>query len=393
MNHESEPTVWRRVIGQSRVKRHLLSALKTGRLPHAYLFYGGEGVGKDAMAIELARVLHCERGGEEACAVCTSCVKIDSAQHPDVFLVTALPVGKGEASDDAPLAKLPEADVRTIQEQYRMKAADPYARIIIPRANIIKINSIREVRRETSMNTFDRHRRVFIISQADLMGEEASNTLLKTLEEPSGDTMLILTTARRDALLPTILSRCQAVRFDPLTEEQIRRALVERKKADPRKALLAARLANGSFTRALDLLDEDMLEERKEVLTFVRNALATNSVTLAGQIDEIAEGRDRERVNRFLAVMLMWIRDALVLSRGGEIINLDQEEDLRRFVMRFPGADLVTIIKDIEDAISLVDRNIYIKLVLLQLAIKLKSGILPGAAQNAETTAVTHGVQ
>ena len=393
MKHDRNHPVWPRVIGQDRVKRHLLTALKNARLPHAYLFYGGDGVGKDAMAIELARVLHCERGGEEACGECGSCVKIDSAQHPDVFLVTALPVGKGEGSDDAPLSKLTESEVKTVQEQYRLKAGNPYMRVVIPRANIIKINSIREVRRETSMNTFDRRRRVFIISHAELMGEEASNTLLKTLEEPSGDTMFILTTPRRDALLPTILSRCQGVRFDPLSEDQISRALMEREKADPQRASLAARLSNGSYARALDLLDEDMLAERKEVLSFVRNALASNSVTLSGQIDGLAEGKDRDRVARFLAVLLMWFRDALVLSRGGEIINLDQEEDLRRFVSRFPEADLVSVIRDVEAAISLIGRNVYIKLVLLQLAVQLKSGIHPGSEHHAGATTADHRAQ
>jgi len=332
------------------------------------------------MALELARTLHCDRGGEEACGQCDSCVKVASAQHPDVRLITALPLGKGESSLDAPLGKLTETEVKLIQEQYRRKAGNPYSRIAIPRANIIKINSIREVRRESSMSTFDKRRRVFVLSDADQMGEEASNMLLKTLEEPSGDTMFILTSAHREALLPTILSRCQNVRFDPLTEDEIRAALIEREHAEPEQASLAARLANGSYTRALDLLDEDMLEERKDVLAFVRNALATNVVTLTGQVDEFAEGRDRDRVTRLLAVMLMWFRDALVLAQGGAVINLDQQEDLKRFVERFPGADLIQVLADIEKALFLVSRNVYIKLALLQLAVQLKADILPGAA-------------
>ncbi len=378
--------LWPRVIGQHRVKEILLRAYTSGRLPHAYLFYGGEGVGKDAMALELARLLHCERGGEEACGECDGCTKVALGQHPDVRLVTALPLGKGEASDDGPLAKLPEAEVRLIQEQYRLKAANPYTRVTIPRANIIKINSIREVRRESSMSTFDRRRRVFIISQADQMGDEASNTLLKTLEEPSGDTMFILTSAHRDSLLPTIVSRCQNVRFDPLTEDDIREALKEREGVDSERASLAARLANGSYTRALDLLNDDMLQERKDVLVFIRNALASNAVTVVELLEDLAGGKDRDRAARILAVMMMWFRDALVLSQGGEVINLDQQEELRRFVGRFPGADLVRVIADIERAISLVERNVYIKLVFLQLAVQLKAAILPGAAPGSDRT-------
>lgn len=239
-------TVWPRVIGQRRVKGTLLAARRSGRLPHAYLFYGGEGVGKDAAALELARVLRCERGEDEACGVCPSCLRVSTMQHPDVRLIIALPRGAQEKDDDGPLAKLTEAEVRVVQEQLALKGADPYHRIQIPKANVIKVNSVREIRRESSMSTSDSRTRVFIISGADAMNDASANTLLKTLEEPPGDTMFILTTSRREALLPTILSRCQLVRFDPLTEEEITSALVGRGHMDAARAALLARLAGGA---------------------------------------------------------------------------------------------------------------------------------------------------
>ncbi len=368
--------LWPRVIGQQRVKSTLLSALRTGRLAHAYLFYGGEGVGKDAMALELARVLHCERGGEEACGQCSSCRQMETLQHPDVRFVCALPVGKGEESDDSPTAKLSEQEINIIQEELKEKGADPYHRVTIPRASIIKVNSIRAVRRESSMSTSDRRRKVFIISEADCMGEEAANTLLKTLEEPAGNTMLILTTAHRDALLPTILSRCQNVRFDRLTEHEIRAALQQRKGVEAHQAELVARLADGSYTRALALLTEDVDQWRRDVLAFVRTALASNVSSLMQAVENIAELKDRELVNRFLVLLLMWFRDALVLMHGGEIINVDQQEDLKRFTAKFPHANLLQALAHVEKAISLVDRNVYIKLVILNLAIRLKADIL-----------------
>jgi DNA polymerase III subunit delta' len=368
--------IWPRVIGQQRVKATLLSTLRTGRLAHAYLFYGGEGVGKDAMALELARVIHCERGGEEACGVCASCIHMNTLQHPDVHFVCPLPVGKGEDSADGPLAKLTEQEVDTVQEEYRHKGADPYHRITILRANIIKINSIRAVRRESSMSTAGGKRKIFVISEADCMGEEAANTLLKTLEEPAGDTMLILTTAHRDALLATILSRCQNVRFDRLAEQDIRAALVERRGVEARQAELLARLADGSYTRALSLLTEDVDQWRRDVLAFVRAALANNVALVMQAVDKVVELKDRELVNRFLVLLLMWFRDALVLRHGGEAINVDQNEDLNRFLAKFPRADLQQALAHVEKAISLVERNVYIKLVIMNLAIRLKADIL-----------------
>lgn len=375
--------MWQRVIGQQRVKNILVSALRAQRLPHAYLFAGNEGVGKDAMALELARVVHCAKKELEACNECASCRSMDSLQHPDVKFITALPTGKNEKGDDPPLEKLAPADVQAIQEQYSLKAKNPYHRITIPRAHIIKISSVREVRRQTAMSSLYEGKKVFILSGADEMGEEAANTLLKTLEEPPGDTLLILTTARPELLPQTIVSRCQFVRFDPLTEEEIQAALVARAQVGAERASLVARLANGSYVRALELLDTDLDALRREVVDFLRAALANNVVSLSEHIERLAASKDREFVVRFLTLMLIWFRDAFVLARGGEIINLDQQDDLQRFVARFGSADLQRVLEGVEHAISLLYKNGYIHLVLLQLVVKLRRAIVETAAQPA----------
>jgi len=391
MPSESGPqpgrVLWRRVIGQRRVKETLLAARRSGRLPHAYLFYGGEGVGKDAAALELARVLRCEKGGEEACDECPSCVRVSKLQHPDVQLIIPLPRGSQEKDDDEPMAKLTDAEVRAVQEQLALKGADPYHRIQVPRANVIKINSIRGIRRESSMSTSGGGTRIFIISGADAMNDAAANTLLKTLEEPPGDTMFILTTAHREALLPTILSRCQNVRFDPLTEAEIRAALISRGSMEEGRASLLARLAGGSYTRALELGENDLMGQRAEVVEFVRRALGGKTLELVELIERLAETKDRDVHVRFLTLLLLWLRDALVLRHGAEVVNVDQLEELKSFVSRFPEADLACAIADVEKAIFLVDRYTYIKLVLAQLAVRLRIALDRGrtAARNVST--------
>lgn len=377
MPSDPAKNIWPRVIGQHRVKKIILNSLRSDRLPHAYLFYGAEGVGKDAMALELARVIHCMTGGDHACGSCASCLQLDSLQHPDVRFIVSLPVGKGEKADDPPLAKLSEDEIGLIRDQLRLKGKNPYHRIRIPRATVIKINSIRDVRREASMSTTDGRRRVFIISRAEEIGTEAANTILKTLEEPSGKTMLILTTANKEALLPTIISRCQGVRFDPLTEIEVRSALIDREAADPRKADLVTRLGHGSYTRAMELLEEDLSDEREQVVGFIRHALGRNLVDFVSVIDSTLAGADREQVSRFLQLVLIWFRDALVHSNGGAIVNIDQQTDINRFTTNFPDANLPQVIRDVEHALFLVERNVYIKLILLQLATKLRRSILP----------------
>ncbi|MGB2959477.1 MAG: AAA family ATPase, partial [Bacteroidota bacterium] len=305
-----------------------------------------------------------------------SCSRMATLQHPDVRLVIPLPVGKGEQSDDAPTAKLTEAEMRAVQEEYRLKGANPYHRISIPRASIIKITSIREVRRESVMSTFDGKKRIFVISRADAMGPEAANTLLKTLEEPSGDCLIVLTTSRPDRLPQTIRSRCQSIRFDPLTEEEISSVLVDRDGIERETAQLVARLSNGSYSKAIELLEEDALEERKHVVSFVRHALGANTLLVSQDIDRITGTRDRERVERFLVLLLMWFRDAMVMPHGGSIVNEDQRDTLERFVEKFPGANLYQVMRDVEQSISLVRRNVYIKLVFYQLSVLLKRNIL-----------------
>ncbi len=376
MPSDTSSALWPRVIGQARVKTLLLSAVRSGRLAHAYLFYGPEGVGKDATALELARLIHCERGGDTACGTCRSCARMDSLQHPDVRFVMALPVGKNEDSDDGPLEKLTSDDLEEIRAQLVRKGADPYFAISIPRASGIKINSIRDIRREVPLSSPDGLRRVYVISNADEMGPAPANMLLKTLEEPPPQTMFILTTARREALLQTIVSRCQQVRFDPITEPQIQAALMERKHVDAAQARLVARLSDGSYSWALELLEKDLVQERIDVVDFISNTLGHRHIDVGEIIERITAGRDRDRVVRFLHLTLIWIRDAMVMGRGGSVINLDQSDRLEKFVARFPRANLGAVMADLEYAISLVDRNVYITLVLYALAGRLKTHIL-----------------
>ncbi len=377
--------IWPAIIGQERVKRQLLDALRSGRVPHAYLFFGDEGVGKDAMALEVARVLHCERGGAAACGECASCTRVRTLSHPDVKFICALPRGKGEDADHLSFEKLSEQDLTSVREQMKLKGENPYQRVAIPKANVIKINSIREMRRETTLSTFDNRRRVVIISRAEEMGEEASNSLLKSLEEPSGNTMFILTSSQPEALLPTIRSRCQRVRFDLLMAEEIQQALVERKLAEQPLAELLSKLALGSYGRALELLDEDIAKERQDAVAFVMNSLGFNFPKLMDHIQEISASKDRDVLTRFLTLLLIWFRDALVLREGRGVISVDQMDELTRFTRKFPGANLVRVLEEIERAISLLQRNVYIVLVLVQLSIQLKRNILPARQEPGDS--------
>ncbi len=363
---------WNRVIGQRRVKELLRRTLKSGQVAHAYLFYGPDGVGKDAMAIEFARTLNCLTKSDEACDRCASCKKVNSLQHPNIQLIHALPVGKTEEKGDNPVTVLSEEQVEAVQEQLRRKAEQPYHRVSIPKATFIKINSIREIKRQSAMSMFEEGKKVYIITHADEMNLEASNSLLKTLEEPTPNTVLILTTAVRDKLLPTIISRCRLVQFDPVEESDIRNDLAAREGVEHEQAALVAKLSEGNYARAVELLSVDIKAEREEIVQFVRAALSARPSMVFAETEKLGAGSDRNSLERSLRMLQVWLREALVLRERGSIDRGQEYEDVRRFIERFPHANLPAALESVETSIALLGKNVYLPLILTNLALDLK---------------------
>jgi DNA polymerase-3 subunit delta' len=341
-------------------------------------------VGKDAMAIELAKIVNCVNEKDEACDVCESCRRVNSLQHPDVFLVFALPVGKGEKSGDPPLAKLSAEEVEAVHEQLRLKASNRYHDILVPRATTIKVNSIRELRRQASLSTFHGRKKIMIIMEAADLNDEASNALLKTLEEPTEDTMIILTTSKRGVLLPTITSRCQDVRFDFLNEVEIASHLMARHQLDEANAGLIARLAHGSVARATGLLNVDLQRQREFAVGFLRKTAMNDPAEISQFIDELVKAYDRIEIEQLLLLMEFWLRDAFCVSEGrATIANIDSEESIRRFAQRYPSLDYGKLQGALERSISLLNKNVYIPLVLLTLSLTIRRLMLSAKKHEA----------
>ena len=166
------------VYGQEKQTAILRRALTAARVPHAYLFYGMRGIGKQTVARQFAKALNCKKGNGVACEQCPSCLKITNGNHPDVVT-------------------------------------------IVPEGIFIKITHVREMQNQIKFKPFEGEKRVFIVVDAERMNEPAANALLKTLEEPSPANVLILVTSRPFQLPETILSRCQKLRFDPIRKETI----------------------------------------------------------------------------------------------------------------------------------------------------------------------------
>ncbi|MFA6569868.1 MAG: DNA polymerase III subunit delta' C-terminal domain-containing protein [Bacteroidota bacterium] len=368
---------WDRVIGQERIKKLLQKAVIDNRLAHAYCFIGSDGVGKDAVAIELAKILNCkspviEGDSIDSCGECSSCRQAAVLQHTNIQLVFSLPTGKKtDSKKDAPLESLSDEQMDDVIEQIAVKAENPYHKISVQDANTIKIAQVRELRKSLAMAGIQQGKRCLIMSRADEMTAEASNSLLKTLEEPHDNVLLIITTSRQESILPTILSRCQRIKFDPISESDIATAIKKMKYLTDTEARLVAAFAQGSITRAWDFLDEDMKQAREDAVSLLRASLKKNNYRLefSEMLESIIKGKDKKGIEVFLGILLLWFRDVVSYAKNGSedfIINSDQTETIKKFAEGYSGKDLTALIDEVEKSISQIRKNVNVQLIMMR---------------------------
>lgn len=362
---------WDSVIGQPRVKSLLRSQFESGRIPHAMLFHGPEGSGKDAAALLFARALNCREGGFEPCGSCPDCVGMATLRHPRLKLVFPMPSKDDESSA---VDKFTEAELEEMNTLIETKAENPYHPLGMTKAAGIKISSVRDIRREAAFRAGGRGRTVVLVSGADRMNSSAANALLKTLEEPTGDLLLILTASRKEALLPTIISRCQLLRFDPLREDEIRDALLRLDDIDPADAQAAAQLAGGSYGLAMQLAREGGLVRRDEVLQYLRAVVTANPQKLMDSIQTILAGDDRQVLVRFLVAVAAWFRDVLAVRSGAaqHLLSPDFREPITKFAEHYPDTDSSRAIDEIETCIDLVGKNVHLVNLMIVLSQRLR---------------------
>src|SRR5437016_4685247 len=317
------------LIGNEEVKESLRRLLANERLPGSLLFTGDAGIGKKLFALELAKALNCrDRHGVEACDECSSCKRISRSTFP--------PFSKDD-DDKERLIWSEHADVAM---------ARPYKQII-------RVGPMRELEREANFRPFEGRARVFIVEDADYMNEQAANALLKTLEEPQPASYLILTASNPSALLPTIRSRCQMIRFAPVPATEIEKFLNQQKTVTAADASLLARTAQGSIGRALSA-DIDDYRERRASMLAVLNALTISGdrVHLLRSAEELAAARDRGDYEETLDVLESLIRDAwaLVLGRPEEtIVNSDLINDLKKIAAGLKSEQAAAWLSEIEE--------------------------------------------
>ncbi|MBI2370564.1 MAG: DNA polymerase III subunit delta' [Deltaproteobacteria bacterium] len=285
------------IRGQDPAIRVLQAVLRHQRVGHAYLFTGPEGVGKRRAALAFAQALNCS-GGERPCGACRSCLKVARGVHPDV-------------------------------------------RVLEPEGTGIRIEQVRELQRELHFKAFEGRWKTAILDEAERLRGPAANALLKTLEEPPEQSVLILVTASLDALPPTIISRCQRVRFRPLPLEVGVALLQEQGGYEADEARLLIQLTGGSVGRALRLGQALGRDRRARLLGLLGTQGFPGAQALLDTVEAITPRRERSRetaeprddLEDLLDLLRSWLRDLLLLKLGlpaERLVNQDHLNGLRR---------------------------------------------------------------
>lgn len=307
------------IRGQYRVIESIKRALASERFPHAYLFLGPEGVGRHKTAKELVKFLNCDLKTDDNCGKCPSCVMIEKKSHPDVFF---------------------------IEKEEGKKS--------------ISIDSVRFLQHRLSLKPIKGGFNAALIDAQDLT-EEASNSILKILEEPLQRTVFILTASVLKALPDTIISRCQVIRFKSLSQAEAACILSEDFNIEKKEALSLAALSGNDIKRALLLRDADALSWKNSVIDIFssESVLSVDENILS---DNPVFGKEE-----LCGILRGFYRDVLVYKytkKNDLLVNRDRLKDIEAISEKADSADILLKISYIEESQKAFRANANSKLTL-----------------------------
>ncbi|MFC1877686.1 DNA polymerase III subunit delta' [Thermodesulfobacteriota bacterium] len=339
------------IVDQEKPVRLLSNIIQKGKIPHALLFTGIEGVGKREAANVFAMACNClaatfpnqtfsdqgiDHEGEgrppSPCGACKSCRKIISGNHPDVISIQ-------------------------------------------PEKDHIRIGQIRDLCHILAMKPYEARYRVVIISDAHTLNPGAGNALLKVLEEPPDRTVLVLTAYHLHDLLPTIASRCQHIRFNPISHDALTNVLVTKEGISAREADLLATLAKGSLTGALSLVASGWIEQRAWILRMVGKESSGQSpldrvTTLLAFSEKLAQEKDR--IENALEILKIWFRDLMIYQLSPDmVVNKDLSHTLKRLSEETAMNDLILAYDAVQSAQEKINGNANPRLTLDVMMMKL----------------------
>lgn len=317
------------IIGHEELIKTLHGALQSGRISHAHLFSGPRGVGKKTTALAFARALLClQRNTGDGCGECESCRKVEQEIHPDM---------------------------RTIR----------------PEGATIKISQVRQLMADLRLGSADGRWVVRIVDEADAMTAEAANAMLKTLEEPLQGVVIILVTTRPQAVLPTIVSRCQHMVFQPMLKHQVLQGMIRVEGEPSEKMQLAAAMSGGSLGKALELVAGGFIQRDLafQLIERISTADVEEALSMAAELTA-----RKEDLVSLLDMMILWFRDSLLYNETGNslrMIYIDRQADVIALTGTYTTGRLLDIIQCLERSKSSLLSSANVQLALEALFLRL----------------------
>ena len=325
---------WAEILGHDTIVQRFHRSFKNNRLANTYLFVGREGIGKRKFALKLAQTLFCENRSQdfEACGNCPKCIQLTSGTHPDL-----IPISKPAEKNFLPV------ELFVGDREHRRRAG---------------------LCHEINLTPFSTDRKIAIIDDADFFNAESANSLLKILEEPPNNSLLILIGTSEHRQLPTILSRCQLVRFQPLAASQVTQILqgLEFEQSIPDDQLVE--IAAGSVSRAVELNDEGLFEFRKRLLAQLSTLDPANQ-DFAKAFCDFVDGKSkdsavkRRSMNLLAEFAIQFFTDALHFALASDSSADSHERELvQRLVDSDQSGKLTDMLADCIERTMLFQRHV-----------------------------------
>ncbi len=284
-----------KIYGHDGIKSVLINSVKASRINHAYIFEGQAGVGRLSAALAFSKAILCEnKQGGLPCGVCKSCTMAEALSHPDIRIVS------NELYDESSTSK------------------------------DILVGTIREMKKEIYIKPFYSERKIYIVPKAETINETAQNSLLKVFEEPPEYCTVILITDNINAFLPTILSRAVNISFNALPRETVEKYLMDNFSASEEIIKTKSAMSEGSIGNAISLMSDEKADSDRNLIINEICRLSSSSGKNLYDIIKSLKGFS-QNPEFMMKIITMWFRDCLYFMQGGEIVNLDKQNELEKF--------------------------------------------------------------
>ena len=367
------------IIGQEILKSRLVQTVKENRISHAWLFFGPEGAGALPLAVAFSGYILCTNRGEtDACGTCAGCNKNSKYIHPDLHFV--FPVNKTRSVEKDNIVS---DDFMSEWRNFLLK--NPYGRLtqwfdlidLENKQGIINTEESKRLAGKLNLKSFESDYKVVILWQPEKMNDQASNKLLKLLEEPPPMTIFILVSEYPDQLLTTVKSRCIPVKVPRISNKELTDALVNKHQLDQTRAINIERLASGNYLKAIDLISEsDDIRYNFEKFRELMRSCFKKSIPEIIKLSEELATLTREKQKSFLEYGLRILRECLALhfnATGIVYISDEEQEFTSNFAPFINGNNIVPLTNELNKAIQDVERNANGRIVFLDMALKLSA--------------------